>query len=46
MVEQATQLPLLEQVTVGYSGVHWDVNSGGEAEAFRTAMRRIVGVLL
>ena len=23
--------------------VHWDVNSGGEAEAFRTAMRRIVG---
>jgi flavin reductase (DIM6/NTAB) family NADH-FMN oxidoreductase RutF len=43
MVEQATQLPLIEQVDVGYSGVHWDVNSGGEAEAFRTAMRRMVG---
>lgn len=39
MSEQTMQLPPRESL----SAASWDVNSGGETEAFRIAMRRVIG---
>ncbi len=43
MIEQATQPAQEDDLDFGSSGIFWDVNSGAESEAFRTAMRRVVG---